>query len=256
LPRIVVVATCRFRRQDLGDVPCAHVELPAGKSSSDLREAGAVDGGYDIRASLEDRVDLVVEDRARGLGVLQGKRAAEAAALVRVGEIDQVDVPHRPKQAQRPLAEPEHAERVTGRVVRHASLERRSDVDDARRPHEELRQLEHARRQSFDLSSQILVLHLLREIGIELTNHRDAGRRRRHDQLRRAEYPDEAAGERDSLLLIAGVEVELAATGLRGWKLDLVPQPLEHSHRGDTGFRKHRVVEAGDEEGDAHGRRS
>ena len=50
--------------------------------------------------------------------------------------------------------------------------------------------------------------------------------------------------------------MKLPATGLGLRELDLVAQTLEHVHRRDAHVGEQRVVHAGQEEGDAHGRRS
>ena len=50
--------------------------------------------------------------------------------------------------------------------------------------------------------------------------------------------------------------MKLPATGLCLRELDLVAQTLEHLHGGDPDVGEQRVVHAGEEEGDAHGRRS
>ena len=60
---------------------------------------------------------LVGEHRGRGVGVLDRERAAEAAALVGAGQLDQVEAAHRAQQPQRPVAHPQQPQRVAGRVV-------------------------------------------------------------------------------------------------------------------------------------------
>ena len=56
-------------------------------------------------------------------------------------------------------------------------------------------------------------------------------------------------------LLVARVEVQLAATRLRLRKVDVVPEPLEDADGRDPRLREKRVVETREEERDAHGRR-
>jgi hypothetical protein len=48
--------------------------------------------------------------------------------------------------------------------------------------------------------------------------------------------------------VVAGVEVELPAAGLRLRKLDLVPEPLEEPNSRDPHLGEHGVVDAGNEQ--------
>ena len=61
------------------------------------------------RRSRRTWPDLVRPHRDRRLGVLDRERAAEAAALVRVGQLDQVDARAPRAAAERPVADAEHA---------------------------------------------------------------------------------------------------------------------------------------------------
>ena len=54
----------------------------ARERAADLHQARAVDGRAHLGARVEDRPALVRHHRRRGLGVLDGERPAEAAALV------------------------------------------------------------------------------------------------------------------------------------------------------------------------------
>ena len=87
---------------------------------------------------------LVREHRARRLCVLDREGAAEAAALLGVGELDQLEPAHRPQQAKRRVADVRYAQRVACGVVRDAVRERRADVLDPESADEQLRELEHA----------------------------------------------------------------------------------------------------------------
>src|SRR5215210_6475805 len=62
---------------------------------------------------------------------------------------------------------------------------------------------------------------------VELTYHADAGARGRHDRLIVFEGLDEAPDERYRLALVAGVEVHLAAAGLREGEGYLYPEAFE-----------------------------
>ncbi len=66
--------------------------------------------------------------RQRGVGVLDRERAAEAAALVGARQRAQLKAAHRAQQPQRPVAEPQRAQGVAGRVVGDRVRELGADV--------------------------------------------------------------------------------------------------------------------------------
>src|SRR5581483_3003922 len=189
----------------------------------------------DARAGRDDRVELVREHGRRDLRVLDREHAAEAAALLGARQLDELDVAHRAKQAQRPVAEAKPAEAVAGRVIRHAVREGCADVLHAEPVDEELRQLEHARAERRRLAHEA-----------------DARRRGRDDDVGAAEDRLEAARERGGLALVAAVSVHLAAARLLDRELDLVSEALEELDDRASGGGKERVVEAGEEERDPH----
>jgi hypothetical protein len=67
---------------------------------------------------------------------------------------------------------------------------------------------------------------------------------------------DEAPGRLHRLELVAAVGLQLPAAGLGLGEVDDVAEALEHLDDGLPGAREERVVEAGDEERDPHGRRA
>ena len=77
----------------------------------------AVAGGADLGPGAEHVAHLVGQHRRGGVGVLDRERAAEAAAHVGVGQLDQLQPGHVAQQPQRPVADPQHPQRVAGRVV-------------------------------------------------------------------------------------------------------------------------------------------
>ena len=98
------------------------------------------------RRSILDGGDLVGEHRGRDVGVLHREGAAEAAALVGVGQRRVLDAGDRADEVVLPAAEPEHPHAVAGGVVGDAVGEPRVElgggVDDAELVDEQLRQLE------------------------------------------------------------------------------------------------------------------
>jgi len=90
------------------------------------------------------------------------------------------------------------------------------------------------------------------EPGVQLPDHAGAGAGRGHDRLVAGEHVHEAARERSGLALVAGVVVHLPAAGLLLRELDPVAEALEQPDDRLAGLGEHRVVEAGDEQGDTH----
>ena len=84
---------------------------------------------------------LVGEHRGRGVGVLDGEGAAEAAALVGAGQLDQLQPADGAQQLQRPVADPQQPQRVAGRVVGDPVRVVGADVGHPEDVDQELRQL-------------------------------------------------------------------------------------------------------------------
>ena len=123
------------------------------------------------------------------------------------------------------------------RVQRHPVRERRADVDHAELVDQELGQLEHPIAHRRD----------------PLAHVRDAGRRRRDDRLVAREHAREARHQPARLVLVARVDVHLAAARLLQRELDLAAEPLEQLDHGPARRREQRVVEARDEKRDLIG---
>ena len=185
-------------------------------AAADVHQAGRVDRRADLGARVEHRAQLVAEHRHRRVGVLDRERAAEAAALHAVPELDEVDAAHGAQQPLGPVADPERAHGVAGRVQRDAVRERGADVLDAEHVHEELRQLVDRRTRERDAHAAVVVAH-----------EADARRARRDDRLRVPEHALEALGERPRVVLVARVAVHLPAAGLLRGEVDLAAEPLE-----------------------------
>ena len=191
---------------------------------------------------------LSVEHRRRRVGVLHRERPAEAAARLRVRQLDEVDALHLAQEAQRAVADLEQAQPVARRVVGHAVREVRADVLHAEDVDEQLAELVHARPDRRDLAGQPVVLRQLGQARVAVADHRGARSRRGDDRVVLAEHADEPARQRHGLQLVAGVRVHLPAAGLLLREDDLVPEPLEQPHHGLPRLREERVVEACDEE--------
>ncbi len=106
---------------------------------------------------------------------------------------------------------------------------------------------------SRDVTREIGVVHLLGEVGVELSHHGHARGRRCDDNVSFGEDLHESTSKSGGGILVSGVEVQLATTCLRLRKLDVVPEPLENADRRDPRLGEERVVETRDEERDTHG---
>ena len=201
-----------------------------------------------------DRVELVRAHRHRDVGVLDGERAAEAAALVGARQVDEAEPVHGPEQPARPVADLQQPERVAGRVQRDRPIELAPTSVTPRSS------------TSSSLSSRTPghaaprpppgapIARIGGEDRVVEADHRGARRGGRDDPVVRLELRDEPADDAAAPGRVAGVEVHLAAARLVGRELDGHPEPLEHPDGRLSDLREEQVVEAGDEQGDPRGR--
>ena len=105
------------RGQHLGEMDGTHVRASAAQPAADVQQAGRIARAHRVRPARDHAVELRVEHRRRHVGVLDGERATESAALLGVRQLDELHARNRPQQRDRQVAEPEEAERVAGRVV-------------------------------------------------------------------------------------------------------------------------------------------
>ena len=140
----------------------------------------------------------------------------------------------RREQPLRPVAEPEQALGVAGRVKRHPVRVASTDVDDAEDVDQVLREIEHARCHGIDGGRQVRVKPAgQRVIGhgrVVRSDHRRAGRGGGHHGVEPRERVHEPAGEQDGVVPVPGVEVDLTAAGLAAGK-HARPAPAERSTR-------------------------
>src|SRR4051812_24340598 len=129
-----------------------------------------------------------------------------------------------------------------------------ADVCHLKPLYQELGELEDSGGKLLDIGGEALVVREVGRHGVELAYHADAGARGRHDCLVVLEGLDETLDERYRLALVAGVEMHLAAAGLREGESYLYPEAFEDLDRCPAGLGKEGVVEAGDKERNAHGR--
>ncbi len=103
--------------QDLGEVQRGDAAALPGQAAADVHQAGRVAAGAQLGAGAADVGGLVREHRRGDVRVLHREGAAEAAALVGLGQLGQFDAADRAQQVQLPVAEPEQAHAVAAGVV-------------------------------------------------------------------------------------------------------------------------------------------
>ena len=114
----------------------AHAGALPPQRAADVHQARVVGRRADLRARVEQVAQLVGEHRHRGVGVLDRERAAEAAALLRVLELDEVDA-LRPRAAAAAAGRRRAAAAASGRsggTRRGAGTRRRRPPRQVRRP--------------------------------------------------------------------------------------------------------------------------
>nr|BFE82286.1 hypothetical protein GCM10020093_048870 [Planobispora longispora] len=123
-----------------------HPRALAAQGSADVHQAGVVGGAEHLGAGGHDVVHLVGAHGGGDGRVLDGEGAAEAAALLRARERDQLQAPDAPQQPGGAVAEMEPAQGVAGRVVDHPVREGGADVGHPEDVDQELRQVVDLRR--------------------------------------------------------------------------------------------------------------
>lgn len=76
----------------------ADVASAAMQAAVDVHQATVVTGCDDLGMSAEHRVELLIEHRTGDIGVLYSKGAAEAAALFKTREWNEIDAADRTKK--------------------------------------------------------------------------------------------------------------------------------------------------------------
>jgi hypothetical protein len=127
--------------ENLGQVDRPDAGPHPRQAAADVHQAGGVAGGAQLGTGGQHVAHLVSQHGCRSVGVLERERAAESAALVGGGQLDQVQPAHVPQQPQGLVADTEHSQRVTGRVVGHPVREGGADVLDTEHVDEQLGEL-------------------------------------------------------------------------------------------------------------------
>lgn len=103
----------------------------------------------------------------RHVSVLHSEGAAEAAALLGAGQLDQLQTPDRTKQRQRALAQAQHPQAVAGRMVGHPVREVGANIGHAEHIHDKFSQLQHPRRQRIRSLGQLTAAPLCQSLGAD-----------------------------------------------------------------------------------------
>ena len=220
-----------------------------GEAAVDVHEAGVVARGADFGARLRNGVHLFVQHGGGDFGVLDGEGAAEAAALIGIGEFDESEALDGFEQALRLVADVERAQGVAGGVDGDGVGVRGADIGNAEFVDEEFGELEDAREDGGDFGFEA---RFGRHFRVVVADHGDAGGGGRADHFGVPEDFKEVLHDADGFRAVAGVVVHLAAAGLGLTELDGVAEAFEDGDDGFTGFGEESVVVAGNEERDQH----
>ena len=211
------------------------------QAAADVHQARAVAGADAVRARRDDRRQLLVEHRRRDVGVLDGERAAEAAALLGLREVDELEpgTARRSRSGASPTRRSRSEWQVGWYVTVPSNVEPTSSTPRTPVRNCESSQVRAGTPPSSPPSRPGIVLSHLRRT-------RAGGR---HDGVVGREDLHEPAREELRLARIPGVPVHLAAARLLDREHDLDPEPLEHRHGRLADLRIERVGETRDEQG-------
>ncbi len=121
-------------------------------------------------------------------------------------QLDQVDPTHGAEKLQWGIADPNHAERMAGRVVGHPVGVVSPDILDAQLVDQKLGELEDPRGELAHGLSQLVVFRQLGCSGIEVAHHPHARRGGGDDHLGIGEHLGEPPDQGNRLALISGIE--------------------------------------------------
>jgi len=220
----------------------------AAEGAADVHEAGVIGAGAGFGVGAEDALELVREHGGGDVGILDGEGAAEAAALVGVGEFNEGEAFDLLEEVGGLGAKVERAEAVAGGVEGDGVGVEGTDVGEAELVGEEFRELEDAGEDGGDPGLEGGVVELFGHFGVVGAYHGDAGGGGADDDFSVGEDFEELAEEGVGVVPVAGVVVHLATTGLGGAEFDGVAEAFEDGNDGLAGLGKEGVVVASDEE--------
>ena len=243
----------RHRGQDLGQVHGPGPGLQPGQAAADMHQAGAVPRRAHLGPGVQHAAHLVGQHGGGGVRVLDRERAAEAATGVGVRQLDQVDPGHVAQQPERPVSDPQQAQRMAGRMVGDPVRVVRADVLHPEHVHQQLGEFVGAGGHRFGAAGQRLVPVPPGHHGVLVPDRPGARAGRDHDRLAALEDLDVVADQGQRVPEVASVHVHLAAAGLRGRELDLMAKPFQQPDGGPARVGEQGVGQAGHEQRDTHG---
>ena len=243
--------------QDFGEVHRADARVEAGEAAADVHEAGVVAHDEDLGARGHDVGDLVREHRGGGLGVLHGEGAAESAADLGVGQVDEGQAFNVAQEAVGAVTDLGDTQRVARRVVGDGVGEVGAHVFQAENVGDELGQVVGVLGDELGLLGQLVVAHVLGDDLLLVARCTGAGAGGDDDGVPLAvehglEGLDVVAGDLGCVFEVAGVGVHLSAAHLVFREDDFVAEALEQRDCRLGGLGEHDVCQASGEKSDTH----
>jgi hypothetical protein len=241
-------------------------------NSSPVEDFGEVDGFEGIARAREEALEMheatgIVGDDVIGAGLVgggafhlahgggdhgkfDGERAAEAAAGLGLGHLDEFKVADVGEQGARRFFDAEFAQAVAAIVKGDAGGKARAEIGDTELGDEEIREFPDAGGKGRGGGG---VRGVREEFTVKDLEHRAAGTGRDDDGFGVLEGLQDLEGDGAGLVPIAGVEGGLAAAGEIFRIFDAMAEAFKDLDDADADARKGEVHEAGDEHGDGHG---
>ena len=243
--------------QDLGEVHGADARVETREAAADVHEARVVAHDEDLGARGHHVGDLVREHRGGGLGVLHGEGAAETAADLGVGQVDEGQALDGAQEAVGAVADLGDTQRVAGRVVGDGVGEVGAHVLQAENVGDQLGQVVGVLGDALGLLGQLVVAHVLGDDLLLVARCTGAGAGGDDDGVPLAvehglEGLDVVAGDLRGVFEVAGVCVHLSAADLVFGEDDLVAEAFEQGYCGLGSLGEHDVRQASGEESDTH----
>jgi len=228
-----------------------HPRAPARQPTAHLHEAARVAGHEAVGAGALHVGQLLVEDGRGDVGQPDRERAAEAAALVGLRKLHQLNASEALEQFSPRRRLTQAAQQMAGIMVGHRALEGRLDAVHAEHLDQELGELARLCREPLGrCPERRVVLEQAGELGLD---HPGAGARGHDHVLRGLEQPDRARRHFRGPGMVARVEERHPAAGLPLGEVHLDAQPPEQSDHGHPDLGEEQVAQARDHERGLHG---
>lgn len=237
--------------EDFGEVKGADGAALSGEEALEVHEATGIVGDDEVSAGVAGVGAFDLAHGGGDHGKLGGEGAAEAAAGFDIGHFDQGEVADVAEELAWGGFDAEFAEAVAAVVERDLGGESCAQVGDPEVLDEEIGELPDFVRQGL---GGLGLRPVLEELGVEGFDHGAAGTGGDDHDLCVAEGVKDGGGDGTGFVPVAGVEGGLAAAGGVLGANDAMTESFQDADHGHSDFWIQRVDEAGDEEGDGHGR--